>query len=236
MPYLGKQTLMVIAPHPDDEILGAGGLIHRVKREGGKVYVLFLTVGSSRDFSAKGCSFAEERIEELEEVSAFMGIDDHRIAFPGDDFHLQLDGIPQKELIGAIERGEGVSLEAVQPTMVVTCALEDYNQDHRAAHAATIAATRPTKSQYKCFQPCVLTYELPNSAWAVGSASPPTFHVKLQQEDVDAKLAAFELYKSQHKADLGPLSSHGIQTLAEFRGLQSGTRYAESFGGMRVLV
>ncbi|KKR86620.1 MAG: hypothetical protein UU34_C0012G0018 [Candidatus Curtissbacteria bacterium GW2011_GWA1_41_11] len=48
-----KQKLLVIAPHPDDEVIGCGGLIAKIKDAGGQVYVLFLTVGDSRDFTSK---------------------------------------------------------------------------------------------------------------------------------------------------------------------------------------
>ena len=41
-----NERLLVIAPHADDEVLGCGGLISRVKKDGGKVYVLIFNVGS----------------------------------------------------------------------------------------------------------------------------------------------------------------------------------------------
>ena len=51
---------LVIAPHPDDEVFGCGGLLHRLKAAGGEVYVLYMTVGTAADFSpartvAPGC-------------------------------------------------------------------------------------------------------------------------------------------------------------------------------------
>ena len=44
------QKLLVIAPHPDDEVIGCAGLIQKIKNGGGKVFVLFLTVGDTNDF------------------------------------------------------------------------------------------------------------------------------------------------------------------------------------------
>src|SRR3990167_4258794 len=49
-----KQKLLVIAPHPDDEVIGCGGLIAKIKDAGGQVYVLFLTVGDTRDMELLG--------------------------------------------------------------------------------------------------------------------------------------------------------------------------------------
>ena len=53
-----RQRVLVLAPHPDDEVLGCGGLMSRVKDAGGEVYVHFLTVGDTADFSAAGLSTA----------------------------------------------------------------------------------------------------------------------------------------------------------------------------------
>ena len=82
---LKTQTLLVVAPHPDDEIIGCGGLINKIKENGGRVYVLYLTVGETRDFSKRGYSGLEERRKELEEVSKFLKFDGFDLAFEGND-------------------------------------------------------------------------------------------------------------------------------------------------------
>lgn len=234
---LSQQRLLVIAPHPDDEVFGCGGLIRRVKQEGGEVYVLFLTVGTTWDFSSSGRSTWSERVEELERVADFLGYDGYRLAFPGDDHHLKLDVLPRRDLIDAIERGHEISLEALKPTMLLTPGLHDYNQDHWAVHEATIAATRPGAPEFKTHQPYVATYELPYSGWARGGpAEQPQFHVALTDADMDAKVKALELYASQLKSACGPLSVHGVRTLAAQRGIQCGARWAESFHLLRLVI
>ncbi len=72
---LKNQKILVIAPHPDDEIFGAGGLIAKAKRLGSKVYVLYMTVGLSKDFSKSGSSTQGERIEEIKNVADFLKLD-----------------------------------------------------------------------------------------------------------------------------------------------------------------
>src|SRR3989344_3474180 len=112
MVSLNKETLLVIAAHPDDEVLGCGGLISRVKEGGGKVFVLFLTNGTTADFSGKGISTAAEREEEIKDVSEFLRFDGYRIAFAGNKFHLRLDeAVSQKDLRDEIERGQ-ISIES----------------------------------------------------------------------------------------------------------------------------
>ena len=86
---LAKQRLMILAPHLDDEVLGCGGLIHRVKQAGGEVFVLFMTVGTTQDYSQAGVSSAERRRAETEEAAAFFGYDGYHLAFPGEEHHLR---------------------------------------------------------------------------------------------------------------------------------------------------
>ena len=61
-----NKKLLVIAPHPDDEVLGCGGLISKVKSGGGKVHVLCFTVGNIKQYG--GTSNSKKRILELKKV------------------------------------------------------------------------------------------------------------------------------------------------------------------------
>jgi len=114
-----SDKLLVIAPHPDDEVIGCGGLIQKVKKAGGKVYVIFLTNGTTNDFSKNGPSTENERDEEIKKVSKFLDFDDYHIAFEGNDFHLKLDTIGQKKIMDMIERESPISIEKIKPTIVV---------------------------------------------------------------------------------------------------------------------
>ncbi|MBI2984086.1 MAG: PIG-L family deacetylase [Candidatus Kerfeldbacteria bacterium] len=237
MMRFSDQTILVIAPHPDDEVFGCGGLISRAKREGAKVHVLYMTVGTTQDFSRRGVSTQDERLAEIERVAKRLGFDNYRIAFPGNNFHLRLDMVPQKDLIHAIERGAEISLESLQPSMVITCSPHDYNQDHRAVHEATITATRPAAPDVKSFQPLVLMYDHPSNGWT----GRETVHAKnlfiaLDEQDLTAKLEALKLYPSQLKHSNNPLSVDAVHTLATLNGFMCGTRYAEAFFVKRIVV
>lgn len=225
-----NKKLLVIAPHPDDEIFGCGGLIHKVKKDGGKVYVLFLTVGTTQDFSKKSKSTIDERVREITRVVKFLGIDGYRLAFPGNDYHLQLDALPQKKLIHEIERGEKISIEAIQPDILAIPSSYDYNQDHRAANHASITATRPVPPLYKYLVPTVLEYEFPYVLWSSNAELPsPNYFIHLSEAELKMKLRALKLYASQLKVPHGPLSIHGAGTLARMRGISSGAAAAEAF-------
>jgi LmbE family N-acetylglucosaminyl deacetylase len=230
MEFPKHRTLLIIAPHPDDEIFGCAGLIYRVKKAGGKVYVLYLTVGTTKDFSKKGRSTLDERMKEISQVAKLMRFDGYRVAFPGDDFHLQLDALPQKKIIHEIERGEGISLETIRPTTLAIPSSYDYNQDHRAANRAAITATRPVPDQFKHLVPTILEYEFPYFTWTSEAERPsPNVFVTMDETALKLKLRALALYKSQMKVKHGPISPYGAETLARMRGIHAGTMAAEAF-------
>lgn len=234
---LKSRTLLIIAPHPDDEIFGCGGLIRRIKKDGGKVYVLYLTVGTTQDFSRKGKSTRDERMREIERVAKFMKFDGYRVAFPGNNYHLKLDTLPQKDLIHEIERGVGISIEATRPTTLAIPSGYDYNQDHRAANRAGVTASRPVPGHFKHLVPTVLEYEFPYFSWTSETNLPsPNIFVALDKGALAKKLNALALYKSQMKVQNGPISVEGARRLALLRGIHSGTDAAEAFTLRRTFV
>ncbi|OGY21951.1 MAG: hypothetical protein A2126_00955 [Candidatus Woykebacteria bacterium GWB1_45_5] len=226
---LTKKTLLIIAPHPDDEIIGCGGLISKIKSLGGKVYVLYLTVGTTSDFSKRGVSTEFERVEEIKKVSSFLKLDGWRIAFPGDLYHLQLDRLGQKQIIHEIERGEKISLELLKPDIVAFPCLGDYNQDHSAAARATFSACRPASEADKFVPDLILSYEAPMGFWSLETNSNPNFFVKLTARELGDKIKAVSLYKSQMRGTGYPRSREVLESLAAVRGSIIGTEFAEGF-------
>lgn len=226
---LKKQKLLVVSPHPDDEVLGCGGLIKRVKDSGGKVYILFLTVGNTKEYSKNGNSTIEERKKEIEKVSMFLKYDGYRIAYPGNNFHLRLDQIPQKDLIAEIENGKEISLNKIMPTIVAAPQHYDYNQDHLACAQAVLAATRPAPNDTKPLQRIILGFEsVPTADWW-NTPHTINFFAKLSAKDLEAKMSALKIYRSQLRNGYHPRSLWAMKNLAYFRGMQIGERAAEAF-------
>jgi N-acetylglucosamine malate deacetylase 1 len=234
---LSKQKLLIVAPHPDDEVLGCGGLIKKIKDAGGKVYVLFLTVGVTMDYSERGVSTGDERKQEVEAVAKFLGYDDYKIAFEGDDYHLKLDGMLQKNIMEELENGKRVSLNTLHPTIVATPFLSDYNQDHSVASRAVFAAARPAPESLKPMQKIILGYEsVPTAGWWSSSPNSANFLIPLDDTTLDAKLKALDLYRSQVRPFPHPRSIESVKNLAQYRGLLAGQKAAEAFYSYRVIV
>ena len=101
--------LLVIAPHADDEVLGCGGLISKIKNAGGKVFVLIFNVGSIEKFNNK--KFTELRKKETLAAMKFLKVDKYDTIFDSPDDNRYLDSKPLHELISKIEIESKVSLE-----------------------------------------------------------------------------------------------------------------------------
>lgn len=231
-----KERLLVIAPHPDDEVIGCGGLIARVKEEGGKVFVLFLTVGGTKDYTKgkRRLISGNVRIKEIEKVAKFLKFDSWHLAFPGDDYHLKLDQLPQRDLIEAIENSP-ISLNKTRPTIIAFPTPYSYNQDHRVTAQAVFSAARPMPQEFKHLVPTVLAYEEPQDRWSQDREDSPNFFVNLGERHIKTKIKALKLYKSQFREGTHPRSPHTIETLAKLRGVQVGTQTAEAFFCYRTL-
>lgn len=230
---LKNQTLLVIAPHPDDEVIGCGGMILRIKDEGGKVFVLFLTVGDTKDFSKEGKSSLTERRREVEKVAEFLKFDNYHIAFAGNKYHLKLDLLGQHVFMNMIEQESKVSIEKVKPTIVAFPSLS-YNQDHRIAAVAAHASLRPAAGDTKHFVETVLSYESPADEWRLGKNSSINFLLPLSGQQMNAKLHALKLYQSQMRKQPNPRSLKVVESLGTLRGSQCGSLYAEGFTAYRV--
>lgn len=229
------QKLLIIAPHPDDEVIGCAGLIQKVKKSGGKVYVLFLTVGDTKDFTKNGSSSLKERKDEIKKVSTFLKYDDYDIAFEGKDYHLKLDKIGQKELMDVIERESKVSLEKIKPDIVAFPSVVSYNQDHRVAAYAAHAACRPASPLDKHFISTVLSYEEPADSWNISTPSIVSFFITLTKKELEKKIKAMELYGSQNRPFPNLRSLKSLDLTASIRGARIGFDYAEGFGVYRLV-
>ena len=217
--------VLIIAAHPDDDILGCAGLISKYK---GKIEfrVIFIAEGSY-------CRYTKEQINDIsihsiiEERNSFginalklLGVSSFKF------YNLpcgKLDQVPIIEINKILEE----EIENFKPDTVFTHSYEDTNNDHIIIHRATQMATRP---KINSFLKSVFTYEvLSSSEWRFTHTFSPNFFESLSKDDVRLKWLALSEYKSEIKDFPYPRSEEGIISLAKYRGLQSGFNYAEAF-------
>ncbi|TQN28772.1 LmbE family N-acetylglucosaminyl deacetylase [Haloactinospora alba] len=230
-----RQRLLILAPHPDDETLGCGGLMHKAKAAGAEVHVQFLTVGDTADNSAAGFSSAHERYTEIKRVADHFRWDGWDIAFPGDEYHLKLDRLPRFDLVNTIERTSPLSVGALRPTVVCAPHRSSYNQDHQVTAEAAHTALRPSDRRSRYHPPLVLAYEEAADQWHYEAVTSPDLLVELSEHDIGAKTSAMRLYGTQTHEHPHTRSELTLRSLAVLRGMQGGTALAEGFHTMRSL-
>ena len=226
---LSNQKLLVIAPHPDDEVLGCGGLIKKVKEAGGKVFVQYLTNGTTRDFSQKGTSTISERRKEIRAVANYLQFDTYHVGFASNAYHLKLDTYGQMAVMQLIERKSPISIEKIKPTTVAFPSQYSYNQDHQLVARAVHAVLRPSEKPNKHFVSHVVAYEVPADAWSLHNQNPPNLLVSLNKKEFTAKTHAMKLYASQMRPWPNPRAIKTLEAFARLRGSLASTDFAEGY-------
>ena len=211
--------ILVIAPHPDDEVLGCGGTLARHVSSGDEVYLCVVTKAYPPD-----CSEDEikERKREVLKANEILGIKKtYFLDFPT----VKLDIVPQKELNDSIAR----VVNEVQPEAVYIPHRGDVNKDHRLVFDAVIVATRPKPGSSTRR---VLSYEtLSETEWTASfpeNAFIPNVYVDIS-ETLELKLKAMSEYKTELKEYPHPRSLEAMSALAKVRGAQAGVKAAEAF-------
>ena len=232
--FLSEQRLLVIAPHADDETIGAGGLMARAKDVGAEVYVQVLTVGDLDHYDGRReHTSGYTRAEELSAAMEVLGVDDFEILISDSDWHLRLDGMPRRDLVNLFERESRLSIDRIRPTVIVAPA-PSFNQDHEAVHQAVITACRPHLADFKPFQRMVLVADSPQLAWNDRTFK-PNFYVDITNY-LHLKLEAFSEHESQQRPSphMGGIDS--LRLLAEWRGREISVEAAEAYECMRFVV
>ena len=218
---LKNQRLLVITPHSDDEVLGCGGLMSKVKNEGGKVFVLIFNLGFEKDDTKES---QEKRKNEVQEAMNVLKVDDYHLVHDQPDNNRDLDAEPLHSLIEVIESTSNVSLEKIAPTMVAIPTIFSHHQDHVHVHHACIAALRPISTPVSNI---VLSYEAPeHSRWSASGVFEPNLFVEID-DVIENKIIAFNKYRSQIRP--GSRDDDSIRNQAKYRGQEVGKNLCEAF-------
>jgi LmbE family N-acetylglucosaminyl deacetylase len=214
--------LLVIAPHADDEVLGCGGLISKIKSDGGKVFVLIFNVGSIEKYNNK--KFTDLRKKEAAAAMKFLKVDKYDTIFDSPNDNRYLDAKPLHELISKIETESKVSLAKIKPTIVAIPSINSHHQDHIHIFKACIAALRPLN---KPIADVVISYEAPeHSRWSASGVFQPNLYIDIEKY-LARKISAFYKYKSQIR--MGGRDKHTIKNHAEYRGKEAGRKICEAY-------
>lgn len=225
---LNIKKALIVASHPDDDILGCGGILSKF-RDKIDFKVIFIAEGSTCRFDNPNSIEAKNEVVKRNsyaiEALKYLGI------FNYEFYNLpcgRLDQIPLLSINKIIES----EIKNFQPDTVFTHSKCDSNQDHHKVYDSTIIATRPGSGVDN-----VLSFEvLSSTEWGFSNSFSPNYFVSLSKSNINDKWKSLEYYITETKSFPYPRSKKGIETLANYRGLQSGNEYAEAFKLIRSTV
>jgi LmbE family N-acetylglucosaminyl deacetylase len=223
--------VLVIAAHPDDEVLGAGGTLARHVRAGEEVVVLILGEGVTSRFPTREEAPAADldRLRaDARRANARLGVKDVRFGGLPDN---RFDGLELLDVVAVVEK----VIQEVAPEVLYTHHPGDLNVDHQITFRAVLTATRPLPGAAVREVCC---FEVPSSTeWSfarVGPAFVPNLFVDIT-ETLDQKVAALECYTGEVRPAPHPRSPEVLRAAAVRWGSVVGRSAAEPFEIVRSL-
>lgn len=232
---LRNRRILVIAAHPDDELLGAGATINRLVIEYGcEARALILGEGitsrgdrRSRTEWQKALKIHKANIENARQFIGYRAV--HALDFPDNRF----DTIALLDLIKAIEKEK----DEFGPDMIFTHHGGDLNIDHRLTFQAVVTASRPIEGESV---KSIISFETPSATEWQASSNPypfvPNLFIEVREGNLDSKIRAMQSYELEKRDYPHPRSPEALETLAKKRGVEVGLRYAEAFCLVRDIV
>ena len=212
-------NILVIAAHPDDEVLGCGGAIIKHAKEGDKVCICILTDGTKTRYPK---SMAKQLKKEALKCAKMLGIS--KVIFKSLPNQL-LDTVAITDVIKTIEK----VIDETKPDIVYTHAKNDLNRDHRLVYEATLVATRPIPGN-KIKK--VLSYFVPSSSEHNDTEQEnqfiPNVFLNIKNE-IDIKIKAVSCYRTEIRPYPHPRSPEAMRVYAKYWGIRVGIEYAEPF-------
>ena len=199
-----KKRILVVAAHPDDEVLGCGGTAARLAKEGHEIYSLILGEGLTARDNTRDRAKHEQALSALKKqaqaAGQAIGVSE---VFLHDFADNRFDSVPLLDITKTIEK----TIEKVNPKLIFTHYKNDLNIDHKITYQAVVTATRPLLGQ-----PVreIYSFEvLSSTEWSYPlSFSPDTFFDI--SKTIDDKVKAMEEYKSELREFPHPRSIEGI--------------------------
>lgn len=225
------KTVLIVAAHPDDEILGVGGTAARHVAEGDVVYALILGEGQTSR-GAHREDISREIVEKLHkntlESAEAVGFREVFFAdFPDNRF----DAVNLLDIVKAVEQ----KIREIQPQIVYTHYSGDLNIDHQCTARAVLTATRPMADC--CVEELYAFETLSSSEWNFDYSAQPAFCPNVFVDITDyyeKKEQAMNCYVSELCMFPHPRSLTGMDVLSKTRGMAAGMERAEAFMALRI--
>ncbi|KGP73336.1 PIG-L deacetylase family protein [Pontibacillus yanchengensis] len=212
------KSVLVIAAHPDDELLGVAGTLKKLMNEGSTVISVIV---------AKGRKEEEANMKQtIHQANKEIGIKEVKFL---EYENLKLEQLPLHTLTKEIE----LLINHYQPQTIFTHHYGDVNRDHQQVFEAVLTAVRPLPDQPPIE---LITFEtVSSSEWNIQTNDKtfkPNYFVNIT-DTIDDKIKALESYEVEMRNFPHPRSYEGVKYLARVRGMTVGVSYAEAFEVIR---
>ncbi len=224
-----KKNILVISAHPDDEILGCGGTVSRLVREGNEAYVLILGEGiTSRDEKRE----PDKRVKEIEELKGQIHSANKIIGtkevfihdFPDNRF----DTVPLLDIVKVIEKLK----KETRPDIIFTHYRNDLNIDHQIVYKAVVTSTRPLSDETVKE---IYSYEvLSSTEWNYPLSFSPNVFFDIS-DTLEVKINAMNEYRSEIRESPHTRSAEAMRITSKKWGMQTGLESAEAFELVRLI-
>jgi LmbE family N-acetylglucosaminyl deacetylase len=215
---LKNKKIIVVSPHPDDETLGVGGFIKKLIEQDNAVKILTVSghlppLYESEDY--------ELTVEEAKKAYGILGVEDYTFMEIPATF-------VRDEPVNNLNARISSYFQEFEPNIVL-CPFPDRHIDHRVIFDSVMVASRPVNFG-KDIELLAAYETLSETHWNAPYIEPNFNHNLIVDitEQIEAKLDALRLYKSQINETGGPRSIDAVRALAKFRGSQAGFSYGEA--------
>jgi LmbE family N-acetylglucosaminyl deacetylase len=227
-------NILVIVAHPDDEVLGAGGIMLKHAEKGDKVSVLYMATGitSRRKSNYQNISAYESKQNESDKMKQeiemlrndakkackLLGVK-NTIFYDYPDN--EMDSVPLLQIVKTIEK----EIIKNKPDKIFTHHYGDLNIDHRIVYNATLTACRPFGNIINE----IICFEVTSSTeWNYPASFNPNYFVDIHKQ-LEKKIKAMESYRNEIRQFPHPRSAKNLKSIAEKWGATSGNKAAEAF-------
>lgn len=210
--------VLVVSPHPDDEILGAGGTLLKLKKQGHEVF--WLNITDMKEEYGWGADRIEHRQEQIKRVTDFFRFDGfYNLALKP----AGLTELKEGEIIGAIK----AVFEEVRPEWIIIPGQYDAHSDHHVVYNCCMAAAKTFRAPYI---KRITTMEIISETdyGFQNEKFEPNLFIDIRDE-LEGKLEAMKIYDTEIEEVPFPRSLENIRALASVRGGYCTSRYAEAF-------
>tara|TARA_B100000315_G_C14434011_1_gene521518 strand:+ start:97 stop:801 length:705 start_codon:yes stop_codon:yes gene_type:complete len=225
-------SILVIAAHPDDEVLGCGASIAKWSKDGQDVHVLIMAEGATSRDHTRDREFRKSDLLHLldsaNKASNILGVKSVELLDYPDN---RMDSLDLLDVVKTIE----TYVKKLKPGVVVTHHSNDLNIDHQIVHQAVITACRPQPGH-----PVkrILLFEVPSSSeWqspVICGPFVPNWFEDIS-DTLELKIKALEIYQSEMREWPHARSIKAVDHLARWRGASVGCEAAEAFMATRVI-